>query len=50
MNPIASPSPRRQRLQTRPADSPRPAPSEERAKALSADLMQAFALIARRRF
>ena len=50
MNPIVNPSPRRQRLQTRPADSPRPVPPEERAQALSADLIQAFALIARRRF
>ena len=50
MNPTASPSPRRQRPQTRSADSPRPVPSDERARALSADLIQAFALIAQRRF
>ena len=50
MNPTASSLPQRQRLQTRPADSPRPIPSDARAQALSSDLIQAFALIARRRF
>jgi len=50
MNPTASPSPRRQRPQTRTSDNPRPIPSDERAKALAADLIQAFALVARRRF
>ena len=46
MNPIASPSPRRQRLPS----SPRQVSSDERMQALSADLIQAFARIAQRRF
>ena len=50
MNPTASPSLRRQRPQTRTVNSPRPAASEERVQALSADLIQAFARIALRRF
>jgi len=35
---------------TPPADNPRPNLSDERLKALAADLIQAFARIARRRF
>ena len=35
---------------TPPADSPRPNLSDERLKALVADLIQAFARISRRRF
>ena len=46
MNPTARPAPPR----SQPADSPRPNLSEERLKALAADLIQAFARIARRRF
>jgi hypothetical protein len=38
------------RLPQRPAEPPRPNLSEERMKALAADLTQAFARIARRRF
>jgi hypothetical protein len=38
------------RLPPRPAEPPRPNLSEERMKALAADLTQAFAKIARRRF
>jgi hypothetical protein len=36
--------------QPRPPDPPRPRLSEERLKALAADLIQAFARIGRRRF
>jgi hypothetical protein len=38
------------RLPPRPTEPPRPNLSEERMKALAADLTQAFARIARRRF
>lgn len=38
------------RSPTRSAEPPRINPSEERLKALAADLIQAFARIARRRF
>ena len=38
------------RLPPRPAQPPRPQLSEERLKALAADMTQAFAKIARRRF
>ena len=40
----------RSRPQNRPSDRPPPNLSEERLKALSADMRQAFAQIARRRF
>jgi hypothetical protein len=46
MNPTATPSPRRQR----PPSGPRQVPPDERMQALSADLIQAFARIAQRRF
>jgi len=50
MNPTASQTLRRDRPDDRPAERQRPAPSEERLRALSADLTEAFARIARRRF
>ena len=50
MNPTASQTLRRDRPENRPADRQRPAPADERLRALSDDLVEAFARIARRRF
>ncbi len=50
MNPSTSPTLRRDRPDIRPLDRSRPNPPDERAQALVADLIQAFARVASRRF
>ena len=50
MNPSTSPTLRRDRPDIHPMDHLRPKPSDERVQALVADLIQAFARVANRRF
>jgi hypothetical protein len=50
MNPTATQTLRRDRPDNRPTDRQRPNPPDERVQALTADLIQALARVASRRF